>query len=112
MLLSLTLLLSSCSALERTIQIEAIPEKKTVIAKAQPPKPLSMNEVKWYVVTNENLEDFKKEIEKVQGELVFYAIIPKTYENMTLNLEEIRRYLLQQKSNITYYENYLYGNEE
>lgn len=63
-----------------------------------------MNDISFKVVTSENIEEFKTEFEKENGALVFYAMTVRDYESMAMNLAELRRYLLQQKEVIVYYE--------
>ena len=59
----------------------------------------------WYVVTEDNINIFLDEIKKEQGGVtVFFAVTPKDYENLALNVSDIRRYILQQKEIIEYYE--------
>lgn len=51
-----------------------------------------------------NLNQKIAEIEKeLGGEFVIMAITPKGYENMAYNLQEIKRYIKQQKEIILYY---------
>lgn len=66
---------------------------------------MQMNEVKIYVVSQENFEEFKKEFEKKNGGDAYIAISIKDYENLSLNFAELRRYIEQQKQIIVYYEN-------
>ena len=70
----------------------------------QPPRPIELHDVRWYAVTRENLEDFLAEFEKVNGAVVFFAVSVPHYENMSLNLDEIRRYVEQQQAILLYYE--------
>jgi len=64
-----------------------------------------MNGLEWYVVTEENIDSFFDELKKEQnGVIVFFALTPKDYENLSLNVSDIRRYILQQKEIIEYYE--------
>lgn len=69
------------------------------------PRPLSMKNVSWYVVTADNLEEFKERFKKeTGGELVFYVISVGDYERMAINFADITRYIEQQKQLIVYYE--------
>lgn len=70
----------------------------------QPPRPVELHEVRWYAVTRENLDEFLEEFSKVNGNVVFFAVSVPHYENMSLNLDEIRRYVEQQQSLLLYYE--------
>tara|TARA_R110001583_G_scaffold39956_1_gene127969 strand:- start:172 stop:453 length:282 start_codon:yes stop_codon:yes gene_type:complete len=69
------------------------------------PKPLQLDNLIFEVVNKDNLEQFLTELKKYQNnkEYVFYAITPKTYEILALNMQEIKRYLIQQKEIIIYY---------
>ena len=68
------------------------------------PKPLQLNDTRVFVVTKDNFEEFKKEFTEVYGELAFVALSMKDYENLALNIADIRRYLNQQEEIIVYYE--------
>lgn len=72
----------------------------------QPPMPqeISLENVKFFVITKNNLEEKVAEIEKILGgDFVVFALTPQSYENMAYNLQEIRRYVRQQKEIIVYY---------
>ena len=68
------------------------------------PKQVQLNDVKIYVVSNENYEEFKQEFEAKNGGDAYIAISVKDYENLSLNFAELRRYIEQQKQIIIYYE--------
>jgi len=69
------------------------------------PKPMTLNDVKWYVVTEENFDEFLETYKKENGDAwVFYAMSVRGYEAMALNMAESRRYLESQNAIILYYE--------
>lgn len=68
------------------------------------PKPLQLNDTRVFVVTKDNFEQFKEEFTSIYGELAFVALSMKDYENLALNIADIRRYLNQQEEIIVYYE--------
>jgi len=70
----------------------------------QRPKPIQLVDTRIYVVNEENYEDFVKEFTAANGELVYVALAIKDYENLALNIAELRRYLNQQSEIIVYYE--------
>jgi len=78
---------------------------KPKIALTERPKGLNMADIQLYVVTEKNYEEFKEKFLKENGDYVFYAISVRDYENLSLNMAEIKRYILQQKEVIVYYEN-------
>lgn len=68
------------------------------------PKPVSLYDIEFYAVTEENLDEFLDRFEKENGDIVFFAISVPDYENISLNMGELRRFIEQQKSIILYYE--------
>jgi hypothetical protein len=63
-----------------------------------------MNDIHFYVVTEDNFEEFKEKFSKENGDLVGYVLSVRDYETLALNMADIRRYIEQQKSIIIYYE--------
>ena len=105
-LLLLTLLLSSCGYIrkpEKEIVVKTIEVQKIVPMQPQP-KPVDMIDVKFYVVTEENYEEFKEKFMKTNNDYVFYAVSVHDYENLAFNMAELYRYIRQQKEIIIYYE--------
>ena len=106
--LLLVLLVTSGCSIFRTPEKEIVVQTKLVernIPIQAAPRPLTMNDVSWYVVTEENFDEFIEKYEKEHGQpWVFYAISVRGYEAMALNMAEIRRYVEQQKQIILYYE--------
>ena len=73
----------------------------------QPPNinPLQMENVRWYVITEENLESKMAEIrDRLGGEFVVFAMTPRSYENLSVNIQDIERYIAQQLKIIEYYQ--------
>ena len=104
-LLPLCLLMSSCSSWPKLKQIEIkTVQVERVIPTQNRPRPINMNNIKFYVVTSENFEDFKKRYEKDNGTFLFYALSVRDYETLAINMAEIKRYIEQQKQIIIYYE--------
>ena len=72
----------------------------------QPPLPqeITMQDVTWFVITKDNMEEAIGRVEKLlDGEFVVIALTPLGYESMAYNLQEIRRFIRQQKEIILYY---------
>ena len=105
-LLLLTLLLSSCGYLrkpEKEIIVQTVEVQKVIPVQPQP-KPVDMNDVKFYVVTEENYDEFKEKFMKRNNDFVFYVVSVHDYENLALNMSELYRYIKQQKEIVIYYE--------
>ena len=105
-LLLLTLLLSSCGFIrkpEKEIVVQTVEVQKIIPVQPRP-KPVDMTDVKFYVVTEENYEEFKEKFMKTNNDFVFYVVSVHDYENLALNMSELFRYIKQQKEIVVYYE--------
>ena len=104
-LLLLSLLLSSCSSWPKLTQIEVqTVEVERNIPIQNRPRQLDMSDIHFYVVTEQNFEEFKKKFVKENGDLVGYVLSVRDYETLAINMAEIKRYIEQQKQIIIYYE--------
>lgn len=100
------MLTTGCSLLRPEPQIQVVTNTvKTTVPIVAHPKKVQLNDVKIYVVSKENYEEFIKEYESKNGADAYIAISVKDYENLSLNFAELRRYIEQQKQIIVYYEN-------
>ena len=105
-LLLLTLLLSSCGFIrkpEKEIVVQTVEVEKVIPVQPRP-KPVDMTDVNFYVVTEENYEEFKEKFMKTNNDFVFYVVSVHDYENLALNMSELFRYIKQQKEIVVYYE--------
>ena len=99
------LFLSGCSQFRPEPEIKVVTKvEKVQIPTVARPKPLQLNDTRVFVVTKDNFEEFKKEFTATYGDLAFVALSMKDYENLALNIADIRRYLNQQEEIIVYYE--------
>ena len=96
--------------LPMTACTKAVPEvvTNTVIEKIsvpiqQRPRAVNLLDASFRVVTAENLDEFLEEV-TVGDQFVFIAMDVQDYENLSLNVDELRRYIEQQQSVILYYE--------
>ena len=105
LILPILLLSNGCSWKNplKTIEIKTV-EVERVIPTQNRPRPMSMNNIHFYVVTEQNFEEFKERFVKENGDFLFYALSVRDYETLALNMAEIKRYILQQKEIIIYYE--------
>ena len=107
-LLILTLLISTtaCSTLQKVQRLEVFstPVERAPIPMQPPPAPVKLRSVEWYVVTEDTYDDFKEKLVNRQGLPVWYSITVNDYENLSINLEELRRYIIEQQQLLKYYE--------
>jgi protein involved in sex pheromone biosynthesis len=98
------LILSGCSGrMEPEVKVVTKVEKVQIPTVALP-KPLQLSDTRVFVVTKDNFEEFEKEFTELYGDLAFVALSMKDYENLALNISELKRYINQQKEIIVYYE--------
>ena len=97
--------LTGCSNLRLPAEIKTVTKiEKVTIPTVAHPKPVQLNDVRVYVVNADIYEEFVKEFTAENGELAFVALSMQDYENLALNIAELRRYINQQKNIIIYYE--------
>ena len=104
-LLLASLLLSSCSSWDglKTIEIKTVEVERQIPIQNRPVA-VRLDDLYFYVVTEENFVEFKKKFVKENGDpLVAYVISVKDYETLALNMAELKRYIKQQKAIIVCY---------
>lgn len=68
------------------------------------PKPIDLIDTRIYVVNSDNLDEFIAEFTAENGDFAIVALSIKDYENLALNVAELRRFINQQTEVIVYYE--------
>lgn len=110
------LLLSSftaCSLLKpEEVVVTQVEYVDRVIPLQPRPKPVTLYDIEFYAVTEENLDEFLERFEKENGDVVFFAISVPDYENIALNMGELRRFIQSQSAVILYYEENANPNKE
>ena len=103
-LLSLLLLSSSCSwKPEKEIVTKAEIYVPTINVVPRP-EPLTLKNADVIVITEKNLQEVIKRVKDMQGSFVVYALDPKSFEALAINMEQIKLYIEKQKQIILYYE--------
>lgn len=97
--------MTGCSLFRPAPQEIQIVTKPVNVPIIQPvfPRPVSLKEPYWYVVSDKNLEEFLRRVEKDEGQIVFFAMSVQDYELMAYNVQEIKRYIKELKEVIVYY---------
>jgi hypothetical protein len=80
-------------------QTEYVTPPAPIVPKADP---LSLRDVEFIIVTPDNFEEV---FAKLKGDKVLFALTSKGYEDIALNLSDVRAYIQQQKRIIILYEN-------
>ena len=99
MLLLSSLLLTGCSG---TKILDIISEPAPIVIQhPPPPRGVTMRKVEWRVLNAAILQKMLENGDDVQ----FIALTPAGYENLSLNMSEIKRYIKQQRQVVVYYQN-------
>jgi hypothetical protein len=97
------LLFSGCVQKEIVTQRE---EVKKIPLNLSDPHPLKLNDVSYAVITDKNSKDVFDQMIKESKEPVLFGIDSKDYENLSLNLSYIRKYIIEQQQIIKSYRDY------
>lgn len=101
----LAIFLSGCSRIMPEPEVKVVTQvQKVTVPIVARPKPINLTDTQVYVVNKGNLEEFIAEFTEQNGELAFVALSIDTYENLALNISELRRFINQQNEIIVYYE--------
>jgi len=98
--------LSACGSSVQQLSVSAKPIEID-ISKTADPAAVKLYPIQFKVVNKSNLDAFIANISKAQGTSnpVFIAITTKDYENLSLSLADLHRYIEQQQAVIVYYRN-------
>lgn len=103
MILVMLAAISACAQTPKTVT-ETVFVSPNIPLQQRPRSPKLTEDTQFYVVTAENYKEFEERFRRENGTLVYIAISIRDYENISLNLAELKRYLEQQESIIVYYE--------
>lgn len=108
--LLISLILSGCSLFKckDDLNVNTTPITKQKLNIENPP-PLKPSKVQWHVITPENSSDVFSDLAKKKTDLVLFGLTDDGYENLSMNIAEIRKYMIQQNEIIEAYKKYYEG---
>lgn len=98
-------LVNGCSKPVQEIQVSAKPVEKPELVLPYA-DPIKTRDVQWIIITPDNYEQVFSELQKSGSPVVLFGLTSKGYENLSLNIGDIRAYIQQQKAIIVAYEGY------
>ena len=107
LLLCATLLLAGCGGVAPKIVEKPIlvDRPELIVPEIQPAEQYNFE---WIVITKENFAEVAKDLESKGQTIVLFAVTPQGYQNLSVNIAELRRFITQQQSVIVSYKTY-YG---
>jgi hypothetical protein len=102
------ILLGGCSLFRNSVEpiIVETREVERVRLELLDPEPVKLSRVEWFVITPENIDEVFEEFQNNNYDLVVFGLTDEGYENLSLNMAEIRKYIVEQKSIISAYKQY------
>jgi len=97
-------LLAACSSTKK-VEVDTIMQDQ-IIVEPDDPRSVTMRNIHWIVLTPENIMDL------INTDMVLFAITVDDYEDLSLNMADIIRYIKQQKEIIIFYKRQLHGTKE
>lgn len=101
--------LAGCSETARVLDKPVLYERAELVVPNV--APVSQSNVTWTIITPENYEAKIKDIESKGGNAVLFSLTPQGYQNLSMNVAELRRYIQQQQAVIAAYQKY-YKNDK
>ena len=102
-LLISSLLFTGCGITE--LFVKTVPEQKTPL-NLKEPNYVKMRDVKWFIITPENADEVFKELQNKKYDVVLYGLTDDGYKSLSINMAELRKYIIEQKEIIKSYKKY------
>ena len=107
----LILALTGCTIGEKKIKILQVEEPRQKL-NLPDPMPLTLEEIRWIIITSENAEEVFAKL-KAQGiDPVLFGLTDKDYEMLSKNFEQIRQKLQETNNLLEEYKKYYEGEEK
>lgn len=107
-LASCCLFLTACTETTKVFDKPVLVERAELIV--PPAQPIMQSDMNWTVITPENYAAKVEEL-STKGNVVLFALTPQNYQNLSMNVAELRKYIQQQNAVIAAYKDY-YKNEQ
>ena len=97
--------ISACGSSVKKLDILTTPVEKAPLQLPSVTK-LNLESIEWILVTENNIEEVFKELEKKKYDPVVFGVSDAGYESLSLNLAKIKQLVKQQKAVIIAYQRY------
>ena len=105
------LALTGCSiGGEKRIKLFAVEEPRQKL-NLPDPMPLTLEDIRWIIITSENAQEVFKKLEEAGIDPVLFGLTDKDYEMLAKNFAQIRQKLQETNSLLEEYKKYYEGEE-
>ena len=109
--IALIILLTGCSiGGERKVKIFSVEEPRAKL-NLPDPMPLTLEDIRWIIITSENAQEVFKKLEEQGIDPVLFGLTDKDYEMLAKNFAQIRQKLQETNSLLEEYKKYYEGEE-
>ena len=106
-LITFLTLISGCSSV-KDLQIFTKEVQKTPL-NLDAPKSITMDNLKWYIITRENYEKVFGSLKKHNKDVVLFGLTDDDYEKLAINFAQVRKYIILNRSVLQKYKDYYEG---
>ena len=111
LLILIIIALTGCSiGGEKKIKLFALEEPRQQLNLPEP-MPLTLEDIRWIIITSENAEEVFKKLEEQGIDPVLFGLTDKDYEMLAKNFAQIRQKLQETNSLLEEYKKYYEGEE-
>ena len=107
----LGLLLTGCSIGEKRLKVFTLEEPRAKL-NLEAPTPLTMEKIRWIIITSENAEEVFAKLEAEGIDPVLFGLTDKDYQVIARNFAQIRAKLAESNAILDKYKEYYEENEK
>lgn len=107
----LGMILSGCSVGEKRLKVFTLEEPRAKL-NLEAPTPLTMEKIRWIIITSENADEVFTKLEKEGIDPVIFGLTDKDYQVIARNFAQIRAKLAESNAILDKYKKYYEENEE
>ena len=107
----LILALTGCTIGEKRIKIFQVEEPRQKL-NLPDPMPLTLEDIRWIIITSENAQEVFKKLEEAGIDPVLFGLTDKDYELLSKNFAQIRQKLQETNSLLEEYKKYYEGGDD
>ncbi|UOK16880.1 hypothetical protein [Vibrio phage phiKT1024] len=87
-------------------------EQERVQLNLQDTQPVKMKDLDWIIITPENYQEVFDELESKNYKVVIFGLTERGYEDLSINMEELKGYIIEQSVILGAYREYYEGDKK